>query len=266
MRPLGAGAQLAGVRVIEHLHRSNRLDVYDAWCERRACRVVVKTLRPDRLAERSSVLALIREGQLLRRLAHPHLVRAYEVHEAPRPAIVLETLTGATLEHVVREQRPLSAAELAVVGEQLAAAVGYLHSEGVLHLDLKTANVVAEAGRVKVIDLSHARPPGPLRRGGGTWFTMAPEQVRGGVICTAADVWGLGIVLHEAALGRAPLLDLADELDSDTPQLEVRIPSLRAEGRRLPRALAATLHACLEPDPAARPTVAELRTTCAASL
>lgn len=265
MRPFGAGAELAGVRVLEHLHRSNRLDVYDAWCERRACRVIVKTLRPDRLAEPKAVRALVREGRLLRRLAHPHLVRAYEVREAPRPAVVMETLTGATLEHLVREQRPLSGGELGVVGEQLASALGYLHAEGILHLDLKTANVVAESGRAKVIDLSHAKPAGRMRPGNGTWFTMAPEQVRGGEVGPAADVWGLGVVLHEAATGRAPLIDLAAELDSDTPQLEGRVPLLRGLRPRLPRGLTCAIDASLEPDPAARPTMAELGEACAAT-
>lgn len=176
MRPLGPGALIAGgVRVLGHLHRSNRLDVYDAWCERRECRVIAKTLRPDRRSEKPAVRALLREGHLLKRLAHPHLVRAYEVAEVPRPVVIMETLTGETLEHLILRSR-LTAAELAVLGTQLASALRYLHSERVVHLDLKPANVIAEAGRAKVIDLSHARAPARVRPGGGTWCYMAPEQ------------------------------------------------------------------------------------------
>jgi len=93
---------------------------------------------------------------------------------------------------------------------------------------------------------------------------MAPEQVRGGEVGAAADVWGLGVVMHEAAMGRAPLLELADELDSDTPQLDARIPALRRLRPRLPRVLAGAIDASLEPDPAARPTMAELREACEA--
>lgn len=265
MRPLAAGATLAGVEVIAHLHRSNRLDVYDAWCSRRLCRVIVKTLRPDRRHETTAAAAALRrEGRLLKRLAHPHLVRAYEVVTEPRPAIVMETLTGATLEHLVREGRPLSGAELGVLGAQLASAVGYLHAENILHLDLKPANVVAEAGRAKVIDLSHARRPGVMRAGGGTWCFMAPEQARGGFVGPAADAWGIGIVILEAATGESALMELADELDSDTPQLEGRVPSLRERRPRLPRTLTETIDACLEPDPVARPTVGELHDRLAA--
>ena len=263
MRPLGPGAVIAdGVRVLGHLHRSNRLDVYDAWCERRGCRVVAKTLRPDRRAERPAVRALLREGRLLRRLAHPHLVRAYEVSESPRPVVVMETLTGETLEHLVHDGRPLSRAEVGVLGGQLAAVLGYLHSEGVLHLDLKPANVIAESGRAKLIDLSHARPAGRMRPGGGTWCYMAPEQARGGLVEAPADVWGLGVVLYEAWSGTAPLREIADELDVDHPQLHARIPPVRSARRGLPPALSDVLDACLAPEPADRPSLADVARAC----
>jgi serine/threonine protein kinase len=249
-----------GTTVLAHLHRSNGLDVYDAWNEPRACRVVVKTLRPDRLRRDGARAKLVREGALLRRLTHPHVVRGYEVHEEPRPAIVMETLGGQTLEHLVEtSRRPLGAAELANLGVHVTSALHHLHAEGVLHLDLKPSNLVAEAGRAKVIDLSHALPPGDDHPpGNGTWCHMAPEQVRGGTVGPAADVWGAGLVLACAALGANPLADLADELDVDDPQLHRRVPSLARGRPRLPRALTALVDACLEPRPEARPALGEL--------
>ena len=253
MRPLGAGRELApGLRVLEHFHRSNVLDVYDAWSEHRACRVMAKTLRPDRLRDRGAAAALVREGRLLVRLAHPHLVRAYEVHRGPRPVIVLETLGGETLAHLVaRAQRRLTAPEVAHLGTHLASALRYLHAEGILHLDLKPSNIVAEAGRAKVLDLSLARPPGRVRAGHGTWCNMAPEQARGGEVSAAADVFGLGTVLYEAAAGVGPF-DEHEQLES--PSLEVRAAPLRTH-RRAPAPLLALVDACLEPEAAARPTV-----------
>ncbi|HEY8581736.1 MAG TPA: protein kinase, partial [Capillimicrobium sp.] len=130
------------MRVTEHLHRSNHLDVYAAHCAHRGCPVVVKTPRPDRLTDRAVVRDLLREGRLLRRLAHPHIVRGYEVVAGPRPAIVLETVGGETLARLFARHAPLPDPDVAELGRQLAAAIGYLHAEGYLHLDLKPSNVV----------------------------------------------------------------------------------------------------------------------------
>jgi serine/threonine protein kinase len=149
-----------------------------------------------------------------------------------------------------------------VLGAQLASALGYLHSEGVLHLDLKASNVIAEGGRAKLIDLSHARRAGHMRPGGGTWSSMAPEQARGGLVESPADAWGLGLVLYEAWSGIAPLLDIADELDVDEPQLHARVPPVRTARRGLPRVLAEVIDACLEPEPSDRPAVAEIGRAC----
>lgn len=256
MRPLGRGREITpGTTILAHLHRSAGFDVYDAWNEPRGCRVIVKTLRPDRLDKPGARRKLLGEGRLLKRLTHPHIVRAYEVHDAPRPAVIMETLSGQTVEHLIAEAgRPLGGAELANLGAHLAAALRHLHAEGVLHLDLKPSNVVAESGRAKVIDLSHARPPGRMRAGNGTWCYMAPEQARGGEVDEAADVWGVGVVLWEAACGDTPFAEETVEY----PQLDQRAPHLRTR-RRLPAALADAIDRCLEPDPAARPSFAELR-------
>lgn len=259
MRPLGAGREIApGTTIVEHLHRSAALDVYDAWNEPRACRVIVKTPRPARLRNAVTRRRLLQEGRLLKRLTHPHIVRAYEVHDGTRPAIVMETLTGQTVEHLIEtSRRPLGALELANLGAHIAAALHHLHDHGFLHLDLKPSNVVAENGRAKVIDLSHARRPGRMRAGNGTWCYMAPEQVRGGPVDAAADVWGLGIVLHGAATRTSPLADLADELDVDDPQLHARLPLLRRLRPRLPAELTRLVDTCLEPEPRARPPLNE---------
>ena len=259
MRPLGRGREIVpGTTVLEHLHRSNGLDVYDAFNDERACRVIVKALRPDRLRKPGAAAKLLREGRMLMRLTHPHIVRAYEVHPGARPVIVMETLTGQTLDHLVTTaRRPLGAAELANLGTHLASALTHLHASGILHLDLKPANIVAEATRAKLIDLSHARAPGRVRAGNGTWCYMAPEQVHGGEMTAAADVWGLGIVLHAAATGECVLAELAEELDDDHPQLRARVPSLREDRPRLPTALIELVDACLAPEPADRPPLAD---------
>jgi eukaryotic-like serine/threonine-protein kinase len=256
VRPLGEGARVApGYRVVEHIHRSRVLDVYDAWSDERDCRVVVKTLRPDRREDAGARRRLLAEGRLLERLSHPNIVRGYETVGGSRPAVVMETLTGETLAHLVdRRRRPLGAAELAQLGLQLGSALGYLHRAGIVHLDLKPSNVVAESGRAKLLDMSVARRPGRMRTGLGTWCYMAPEQARGGRVGPAADVWGLGVVLWEAASGDTPFADERHEY----PQLEHRVAPLRTQ-RRLPRTLTDAVDACLQPEPESRPPLEEVR-------
>ncbi|MER6737475.1 serine/threonine-protein kinase [Streptomyces puniciscabiei] len=204
--PLVPGTQPApGYAILAHLARTGWLDVYDAWSEERACRCVIKVVRPDRRREQGLGERLLREGRWLREFSHPHLVRGYETVESPEPLVVLETLTGETLSHLVhRLRRRPAAADVALLGVQLCSAVHYLHGRGLLHLDLKPSNVVVDRGHAKVLDLSVARPPGPAPAGVGTYGYLAPEQARGGPLTAAADVWGIGVTLYEVASGDTP--------------------------------------------------------------
>ena len=86
----------------------------------------------------------------------------------------------------------------------------------------------------------------------GTRQYMAPEQVRGGILSEATDVWGIGAVLFEAATGRRPF-----EAERRYQQLERRADSVRSH-RRVPAAFAKAVDSCLEPAPTQRPTVDEL--------
>lgn len=228
--PLAAGAELApGYEVIGLLRRGEDLDVYDAWSHERLSRVVVKTPRPDRLQKASARGRLEAEGRLLREATHPHIVACYELIDGPRPAVVLETLSGETLAALLDERGALASEEVANLGLQLASALAYLHARGVLHLDLKPGNVIAEAGRAKLLDLSLARSPGVVPDGYGTEDYLSPEQDRGGAVDAASDVWGLGRLLSEAAAvdalaGDDPLRELLKRATASEPSDR---PSLR---------------------------------------
>jgi serine/threonine protein kinase len=166
-------------------------------------------------------------------------------------ALVLETLPGETLSHLLarRRRRRLAARDVAQLGAQLASALAYVHRSGFVHLDVKPSNVVCHGGLVKLLDFGLARRPGPVGRGVGTASYLAPEQARGGRVGAAADVFALGVVLYEAATGRCPFS--ARRRATDTP------PPV-ATRRRLPVALARTIDACLERDPERRPAAGEL--------
>jgi eukaryotic-like serine/threonine-protein kinase len=251
--------------LLDHIHRSRGFDVYDAWSGERHCRCVIKAPRPDRVDDQLLLRRLEREGRLLCGLTHPHILRGYEVLPAPAPAVVTETLRGETLSHMLAAPTRLSAAEAAVLGLQLCSAIAYLHEQGYLHLDLKPSNIVIDAGRAIVVDLSIAQSPGQGSPGLGTWCYLAPEQALGTRLGPAADVWGIGAVLFEALTGRGPFEGAEDEEETyDTgeepdvyPQLTARAP-LVGSVRGVAASLARVVDSCLEPDAPRRPSVAEV--------
>ena len=243
-----------GYTVIEHLSRTRRYDTYEVWSHERACSCVAKALRPDR---RDAADALRAEGDLLLELRHPHIVRGFDLLDGP--ILVMETLPGETLAHLLAN-RSLDDDEVAWLGLHLASALQYLHGRGFLHLDVKPSNVIAADGRAVLIDLSLARAPGRYRPGLGTWCHLSPEQARGDVLSAAADVWGLGTVLFEAAMGRPAFED--DEAAASTwqtdDQVDAGFPQLLGPAPPATGALAAAIDACLAFAPADRPTLSEL--------
>ena len=167
--------------LLEKLADGHACETWDAWSHERGCRVIVR------------IGDVRREGRLLRRLTHPNVVRVYEVH---RGWIVLETLSGATLSALPE----LARADAIEMGRQLCSAIGYLHRQGWLHLDLKPDNLIADGGRLKLIDFSIAQRPGRIEPGTGTRRWMAPEQEHGGRVSAATDVWGIAAVLRSVGL------------------------------------------------------------------
>ncbi len=245
--PLAPGYDVVGL-----LRRGHRLDVYEVWSHARRTRCVAKVVRPDRVAEPHTTLMLRQEGDLLRALDHPHLVRAYEVVELkPSPVVVMETLVGLTLEQSLQRPRRLAAREVALLGAQLSSALLYLHDRTIVHGDLSAGNVMLDGGTTKLIDLSLAGPPRRVRRGAGTSGYRAPEQLAGGWLDEATDVWGLAAVLRRALLGR----------DLDDAPLEAR----HRTGRRLnwprrdvTRRLLGLLDQCLVTASTLRPPLTQL--------
>jgi serine/threonine protein kinase len=268
--PHPPGHQLApGYVVVEHVRRGEDLDCYEAWSSQRYCRCFVKTLQPDAATDASARRYLKREARLLLSLSHPHLVRAYEYitpADGQPPLLVLENLTGATLSFLLnrngsgRGRVKLSAADLRHLGQQLCSVLRYLHSCGYLHLDVKPSNIIASHGVTRLIDLSLARPPGRCPGGIGTPGYMSPEQIAGGEVGPAADVWGVGLVLYEAATGTQPfdLPDVSLPTGSTMSHCEAQLarpaPKIRAR-RRLPAEVASVIDACLDRDPDRRPTL-----------
>ncbi|MCW2927515.1 MAG: serine/threonine protein kinase [Thermoleophilia bacterium] len=249
------------------LHRSRHADtVRGTW---HGLEVVAKRIREDLATDderRAAGHGILREGLLLRRVSHPSIVRVVELVQDPA-TLVLELVPGKSMREELRMRRRIPAAESARIGSQLADALDHLHRRWILHRDVKPANLIYDGHRAVLIDFHLAKEPGPMRGGAGTRLFTAPEQVRGGHVTTAADIWGLGTVLYRTVSGRLPF-----HAETGHPQLTERpVPVLerlarsrfdgdmvRAE-RDLPRALAALVDRMLAAEPELRPTAAEVR-------
>ena len=251
-----------GYRPLALLADGRRLETWDAWDEARGTRCVVKLLRADRRDDPRVRQAVLLEGHLATTLAHPHMVRGYDVHDEP-PTVVLETLRGATLSALIDDE-PLGLADAAELGCQLVSVLGYLHRRDWLHLDLKPDNVVVDHGKAVLIDLSLAGRPGVGRRGAGTRGYLAPEQATGRGLSAATDVWGLGMTLIDALARTAPYGDEATwESRRRWPLVHRRMPTAPDGVDELPDEVRDLLTACVSLDPAARPLLGEVRSALA---
>jgi serine/threonine protein kinase len=153
----------------------------------------------------------VREAQMAGRLAHLNVVRIYDIlQEDGHPWIIMELLPYQSLRDLVREEGPLDPARAARVGLGVLAALGAAHAEGVLHRDVKPANIlVGPDGRVVLTDFGIARAVDSptLTTAGmlvGSPSYIAPERARGGRSSPAGDLWGLGASLYAAVEGHPP--------------------------------------------------------------
>ncbi|HEY0718435.1 MAG TPA: protein kinase, partial [Streptosporangiaceae bacterium] len=153
----------------------------------------------------------LREAQMAARLSHPNVVGIYDVVvEDDRPWIVMELVPYRSLRELVMADGPLSPGQAAQVGLGILAALKAAHARGVLHRDVKPANVLlAPGGRVVLTDFGIARATdSPVLTGTGVLVGspsyIAPERARGGPAAASADLWALGACLYAAVEGRPP--------------------------------------------------------------
>ncbi|XVS67826.1 serine/threonine-protein kinase [Actinosynnema sp. CA-299493] len=181
-------------------------EVYRAW-DTALCRdVAVKLFQPS--ADLDDRRRFDNEVRTLAGLSHPGLVSVYDTGGSDRGAfLVLQLVDGRTLRtHIARG--PLAVEEVRRLGARLAEALAYVHERGVVHRDVKPSNILLDRdGRPYLADFGLAHLTGATRftRTGqmvGTAPHLAPEQVRGEEVGTAADVYALGLVLLECLTGR----------------------------------------------------------------
>ncbi|MBB5480433.1 hypothetical protein HNR20_004938 [Micromonospora parathelypteridis] len=153
----------------------------------------------------------MREARAVARLGHVNVVRVFDVlHSADDPWIVMELVPSRSLHQVLEAEGPMSAARAAHIGLGVLGALRAAHQAGVLHRDVKPANVLlADDGRVVLTDFGLATLPGDPRMTQtgmvlGSPAFLAPERATDGDVGPAADLWSLGATLYAAVEGRTP--------------------------------------------------------------
>lgn len=229
------------------LGRGGMAEVRAGWDRRLGRAVAVKTLLPD-LAERPAIRRSFEgEARAAARLAHPNAVAVFDVgEEAGVPFLVMEQVIGPTLEQEMAGGR-LDAGRVRRLGEELLAALGAAHAAGLVHRDVKPANVLmAPDGSAKVADFGIAKAVADeegtatqmdLTATGqvlGTVAYMAPERLAGMPATVQSDLYSVGVVLYEALAGARPFaaatpIAMVRAIDQASPApLPERCPGLDA--------------------------------------
>jgi eukaryotic-like serine/threonine-protein kinase len=225
-------------------------------------RVAVKTLHPELSGDSGLRSRFRHEAVAAARLSDPGIVATYDTGDDDGVGyIVMEFVDGPNLRRVLDDRGPLPIGETARVGREVAAALDHAHRQGVIHRDVKPANVlVPPGGRVKVTDFGIAKAGGSeLTRTGtvvGTARYLAPEQLRGEPVDARTDIYALGLVLYEMLTGALPFHG-DTEMAISLARLSVAPAPVGIGRPDTPPALARLVMACLALEPAGRPPTAQ---------
>jgi len=196
-------------------------------------RVAIKVLHPHLAGDDAFRTRFRREAVSAAKLAHPHIVTTYDTgRDAEVAYIVMELVEGTTLARLLKAQGPLPVAKGVDVAVQVADALSCAHAHGVVHRDVKPANILLrEDGHVKVADfgIAKAGAGNDLTRTGvvmGTAKYLSPEQVSGSPADAGSDIYALGIVLYEMLCGAPPFVG-DTELSTAVARLTAAPGSLR---------------------------------------
>jgi serine/threonine protein kinase len=221
--------------------------------------VALKVLAPALAVSGGARQRFAREVRAVAAVRHPHIVTVHGVHEADGlPYLVMEYVAGESLQDRLDRTGPLDPAEVVRIGLQAASGLAAAHAQGLIHRDVKPANLLlqSDADRVKITDFGLARTADdvPLTQSGvvaGTPEYMAPEQARGQSLDPRADLFSLGSVLYALCAGVPPFrggtaLDVLGQVSDQAPA------SLRALNPAVPAWLEEFIARLMARDPADR--------------
>jgi tetratricopeptide (TPR) repeat protein len=267
---IDVGQTISHYRIIERLGDGGMGVVYKAQDVRLGRDVALKFLPASYARDVQALDRFQREARTASALNHPHICTIYDIDDYQgQPFLVMELIEGKTLRKVAAQGRAL--AELTAIVGQVGKALAAAHAAGIVHRDIKPENIMVRSdGYVKVLDFGLARrlpatgqtsasqgdatEPGTLL---GTLRYMSPEQARGEPAGSSSDIFALGIVLYELAIGKHPF-----PADSQIGVLHAIMAQWPLPPRRLkpevPALLESLLLRMLEKDPRLRPSAVEV--------
>jgi eukaryotic-like serine/threonine-protein kinase len=235
------------------LGRGGTSEVYAAQHRFLGDAVAVKLLRSTLAADETVREAFVAEAARTREIQHPNVVRVLDFgHDESSGScyLVMERIEGESLSARLRRVGRIEEAALRELAAAIADGMQAAHARGIVHRDLKPGNVMLRGDSPTIVDFGIAKSLGNTtaavtERRVGTVAYMAPEQLVDGLITPAVDIWALGVILYEAATGRAPF---ANFNDGRLPQLFESPPPAAVSP-----ALDDLIARCLERDPGKRP-------------
>jgi eukaryotic-like serine/threonine-protein kinase len=213
MQPVDTPRIYSGRYELTHLiARGGMAQVYRAMDRQLERPVALKVLFPELSVDRTFVERFRREAQAAANLSHPNIVPVFDWGEDDGSYfIVMEYVEGRPLSAVLRDPQRMPPRQIAMIGAGVAAALAFAHRHGVVHRDVKPGNVlITPDGDVKVTDFGIARAMNTeesLTQTGavmGTAAYFSPEQAEGKGVDSRSDIYSLGVVLYEMAVGRPP--------------------------------------------------------------
>lgn len=222
--------------------------------------VALKTIRvaaEDDIEQREFNERFLREAQAAGTLSHPNIVTVHDVGEEEETSfIAMEYVEGKNLKQVIREKERLSYDRVAEIIAQVAEALDYAHRKGIVHRDVKPANIIITPdGTVKITDFGIAKiETSSLTETGqflGTPNYMSPEQVTGETVDGRSDLFSLGVVLYELLTKKKPFL--GDNVTSISYKIvHENFPELEKVDPDIPSDFARIFAKALAKDPSAR--------------
>ena len=227
-----------------------REPVYLVWHHKSWCPMACKVFESSEQAKR--------EADIVMAVAHPYIVRCLGLSGSNY--LLMEYLEGPSLHHLMktRPQRRMGINDALRMSIYIGAALSHVHDRGLLHLDVKPANIVVVRGRPVLCDFGIARWQKDPRPSGvaGTDGYVAPEECVLAELTPAADIFGLGATLYELLTGKRPFPDRRK--GEPYPQILQEPAPVRHHRPAVPAALEKLVLSCLSRDPKARPRLVTL--------